>query len=232
MNTILYDNNVFFITEFPDYYVSRDGKVLSMKNKEPLILKGKVDKDGYIEYTLSIGNDVKYIRGHRLVAMTFIPNPENKPTINHKNGKKADNRVENLEWATYSENNYHRYRELNAQAPGKWKIDVYDENGTKIFEDLGVDEFVDITSRRYFEYLANDAIVFYFIYFERVDRGYLAYWNGDVFKEFATQKEIGNFFGKTAHGVCEKLSRQKNKSTALFSKKYRVVIKERGGSQE
>lgn len=46
---------------------------------------------------------------HRVIATTFIPNPENKPTVNHKKGNKHDNRVLELEWATYSENNQHSY---------------------------------------------------------------------------------------------------------------------------
>lgn len=70
------------------------------------ILKGKVDKDGYIEYALCTGEHkkMKCYRAHRLVAMAFIPNPLNLPVINHKDECKSNNRVENLEWCDYSYN--------------------------------------------------------------------------------------------------------------------------------
>lgn len=55
-------------------------------------------------------NKLKGASIHRLVAKAFIPNPENKKTVNHKNGNKLDNRVQNLEWATQSENNLHCIR--------------------------------------------------------------------------------------------------------------------------
>lgn len=66
------------------------------------MLKGKIDKDGYIEYALCTGKhkQLKYYRAHRLVAQAFIPNPNNYPIINHKDENKSNNRVDNLEWCT------------------------------------------------------------------------------------------------------------------------------------
>ncbi|WP_410891373.1 HNH endonuclease [Neobacillus sp. 204] len=58
---------------------------------------------------LSKNGKIKMMRVHRLVASTFIPNPENKPEVNHKNGVKSDNEVSNLEWNTRIENVRHSY---------------------------------------------------------------------------------------------------------------------------
>lgn len=85
------------------YQVSSDGRV---KNAYGHFLKAETTRNGYKRVVFY---DRKKFSVHRLVALTFIPNPENKEVVNHKNGIKTDNRVENLEWNTWSENEKHAY---------------------------------------------------------------------------------------------------------------------------
>lgn len=75
--------------------------------KEKLLIKS-LDKDGYETITLKNNGYQKTYRVHRLVALHFIDNEFNKPTVNHINGIKNDNNVSNLEWATHRENSSHR----------------------------------------------------------------------------------------------------------------------------
>jgi hypothetical protein len=107
-------------TEFPFYEASNLGRIRSVDRYVPHPIKGQKFSKGkilklndYGFYSLvSIGKDKKTKMVHRIIAKTFIPNLENKPCVNHKNGIKTDNRIENLEWVTYSENEKHSYKKL------------------------------------------------------------------------------------------------------------------------
>lgn len=89
------------------YAVTPHGKVWSYQSKKFLSSKSKNSK-GYPKVMLfKRGKNRKYYSIHRLVASTYIPNEYKKPQINHKNGIKTDNRVENLEWCTNRENTIH-----------------------------------------------------------------------------------------------------------------------------
>jgi hypothetical protein len=92
------------IPGFYPYKASADGRISNLNGK---ILSPKDDR--YLRVCLSINKKETTQLVHRLIALSFIPNPNNLPAINHKNGIKHDNRVENLEWITHSDNHKHAY---------------------------------------------------------------------------------------------------------------------------
>ena len=100
------------ITGFKDYFITKQGEVFSNKRSTLNEMVLKVDKDGYLEVGLYRNNKRYFRRVHRLVGKTFIPNPNKYPQINHKNGIVDDNRVENLEWCTLTQNMRHSFNVL------------------------------------------------------------------------------------------------------------------------
>lgn len=83
------------------YSVSSAGKIYSRKSEK--FMSPKTDKDGYQVVTLVKDGKMRSFYVHRLVAQAFIPNPENKPTVNHLDENKSNNKKSNLQWATISE---------------------------------------------------------------------------------------------------------------------------------
>lgn len=92
------------------YEVSNTGKIRSLNYKnsgETRELKPAPDPKGYLKTMILMGGKYKTVKIHRIVAKAFIPNPEGKPQVNHKDGNKENNCVDNLEWATNIANAHH-----------------------------------------------------------------------------------------------------------------------------
>jgi hypothetical protein len=90
------------IDGFPDYHISDLGRVWS--NRYSRYLKGGLDRNGYLAVNIFNNNKGKWKKIHRLVALNFLKNPQNKPHVDHINGNTGDNRLENLRFATKIEN--------------------------------------------------------------------------------------------------------------------------------
>ena len=126
------------------YEVSNLGRVKSIERNVPFrgssitmhgkVLKPYANENGYCFVVLYQNTRQKRHKIHRLVAETFIPNPEKKKCINHVDGNKKNNRVDNLEWCTHSENNKHAHdngliKPKNI-AKGLWNPDNANKNNT------------------------------------------------------------------------------------------------------
>jgi hypothetical protein len=99
------------VEDYPNYDVSSFGNIIN--NKTNKILKPSLNSSGYYRYTLINNLKKKSITIHRIVAKTFIPNPENKPTVNHKDRNRINNKLENLEFATHLEQNLYKIKSSN-----------------------------------------------------------------------------------------------------------------------
>lgn len=119
------------------YQASSDGHIYSLnyhREKRKKMLKERLNIYGYPYIGLMEGKKVRSFLVHGLIAKTFIPNPEQKPQVNHKDGVKTNNNISNLEWVTNKENIQHSWKVLNKKASGKPYVRVKIVETGEVFE--------------------------------------------------------------------------------------------------
>lgn len=94
--------------EFNDYSVNKVGEIMRYDGK--ILTAFPRGHNKYMTVRIQINNKAHWVSIHRAVATAFVPNPYNKPMVNHIDGNKLNNHVDNLEWVTASENQKHAYR--------------------------------------------------------------------------------------------------------------------------
>lgn len=115
------------------YKISNLGRVVSYSRGNPYFMKPVLQANKYVKVQFRKNRKFKNFRVHRLVAEHFIPNPDNKPYVNHIDGDKSNNKVSNLEWLDESENSLHSVRVLKNVVKRRHKTGINLYNGEKFF---------------------------------------------------------------------------------------------------
>lgn len=143
------------IKQYENYSINENGDIrndTTGKIKKPFENKS----NGYLTVDLWKDNKATKFTIHRLLAETFIPNPMNKPTVDHKDGNRKNNSLENLRWATYSEQNS-RFDEVGVRSQ-RIKVTHYNEKRKK--RGGGHEAWLDVDSVMYFDRIGDAAKYF------------------------------------------------------------------------
>jgi hypothetical protein len=119
------------IQDFPNYYISSFGNVKNIITNK--LLKPSF-KGGYYNISLVNSTSKKSLKIHRLVALAFIDNIQNKPEVNHKDKNKLNNHIDNLEWVTKVENNLHRCKDLVIKTNRNKQLNRIDKQTNQILQ--------------------------------------------------------------------------------------------------
>ena len=203
----------------PNYFITESGRVYSIyvvggqgsvDINRPHELKYGTDKYGYLRVVLCLNGEKTYVKVHQLVVEQFIGHVENGLVINHKDGNKKNNNVDNLEITTVKENTIHAHKNnlTSKECPVRVVHDGIVEEFRSITECL---EKITDLSKWYLDQLRNNVVIYSIVDFRKdnpeVNRSTIsAYYNGEFYKKFNSMKEAGLYFGKSKGSVSSAIS--------------------------
>ena len=209
-----------------NYYITKSGKLYSILklgaqgktdiNNPRLVAYGQ-DKDGYYRVVLSKNKKKRYVKIHTLVAEQFLnftkEDSINGLVINHIDGNKHNNNIENLEVVTAKENNQHAWRTGlidKTKNSSRVHVDVFDNDTNTLHHFTSLHDAIDFTKLyyKYFYRIRNNEVIFGDCKFVKVVTGtkntdyYVeCYHNGELFKTFDNVKSAGGYFKKLGSTV-------------------------------
>lgn len=208
-----------------NYYITKTGKLYSIFVKggqgkininNPRKVAYGQDKDGYYRVVLSNNGNRKYIKIHQLVCEQFIGHVTPPFVVNHKDGNKHNNNVNNLEIITDIENIHHAWKNglsKKENNPNRIPIDVYDHQLDTIYHYTSIADankaHPDL-SKRYISELRKKNIKFTYCLLKKIIIGngrkeyYIeCYYNGELYKIFKNIKEASKYFNKARNTISE-----------------------------
>lgn len=183
------------IENAPNYFVTEEGEIY---NKSGNKKAQYINRDGYMTVELFVKGDGKPTKYavHRFVAKAFIPNPENKPCVNHIDGNKTNNHVTNLEWCTYSENTKH------AIATGLVKTKNGEAVGNSLLSDAQVHEICKMMEEGYRNIDIHETLGIEKHLLKNIRRG--SSWSF-ISKNYSIPKKSRTLSEETIHWICSKI---------------------------
>jgi len=200
------------------YKINNKGIVISLRRNKVM---SQMKQGDYLCVGLNFkGKQIRLLL-HRLLAIHFIPNPENKPMVNHKDGNKNNNNLSNLEWVTGTENNFHAFENglYKNEKSHKWYINKIFTNGkNKPFKVL--------------KYLGHEPYAFYLCEFENSKNQYIAsitdikrYKVGDLYKKVIINNTNIEYFNNVKEASkIYKISDRSIHDSILFNKPTKNYI--------